>query len=99
MQSTALATVAVSRLIWGDSHDLQHDEADRSHKVICPVLVLWTGNMAKRLGWQIGARLNMLDTWRERARDVRGGPIDCGHFLPEEAPEEVVSALLGFWSQ
>jgi haloacetate dehalogenase len=78
--------------------DLQHDEADRSRKVTCPVLVLWAGNMAKRPGWQIGARLNMLDTWRERATDVRGGPIDCGHFLPEEAPKEVVSALLGFWS-
>ncbi len=79
--------------------DLQHDEADRGRKLTCPVLVLWAGNMAKRPGWQVGVRLNMLDTWRERATDVRGGPIDCGHFLPEEAPDEVTSQLLGFWSR
>jgi len=79
--------------------DLQHDEADRGRKLTCPVLVLWAGNMAKRPGWQVGARLNMLDTWRERATDVRGGPIDCGHFLSEEAPDEVTSQLLGFWSR
>ncbi len=79
--------------------DLKHDEADRGRKLTCPVLVLWAGNMAKRPGWQIGARLNMLDTWYERATDVQGRPIDCGHFLPEEAPEEVTSALLGFWSR
>jgi len=79
--------------------DLQHDEADRGRKLTCPVLVLWAGNMAKRPGWQVGARLNMLDTWRERATDVRGGPIDCGHFLSEEAPDEVTNQLLGFWSR
>jgi len=79
--------------------DLQHDEADRGRKLTCPVLVLWAGNMAKRPGWQVGVRLNMLDTWRERATDVRGGPIDCGHFLPEEAPDEVTNQLLGFWSR
>ena len=79
--------------------DLQHDEADRGRKLTCPVLVLWAGNMAKRPGWQVGVRLNMLDTWRERATDVRGGPIDCGHFLPEEAPNEVTNQLLGFWSR
>ncbi len=79
--------------------DLQHDEADRGRKLTCPVLVLWANNMAKRPGWQVGVRLNMLDTWRERATDVRGGPIDCGHFLPEEAPDEVTSQLLGFWSR
>ena len=79
--------------------DLQHDEADRGRKLTCPVLVLWAGNMAKRPGWQVGARLNMFDTWRERATDVRGGPIDCGHFLPEEAPDEVTNQLLEFWSR
>ena len=79
--------------------DLQHDEADRGRKLTCPVLVLWASNMAKRPGWQVGERLNMLDTWRERATDVRGGPIDCGHFLSEEAPDEVTDQLLGFWSR
>ena len=64
--------------------DLEHDEADRDRKLRCPMLVLWAGNMPKRPGWQTGGRLEMLKTWRERAEDVRGHAIDCGHFLPEE---------------
>ena len=76
--------------------DLVHDEEDRGRKLACPMLVLWGGNMAKRPGWQTGARLDMLTTWRERAQDVRGRSIDCGHFLPEEAPDEVTSEILAF---
>jgi len=76
--------------------DLQHDEVDRSRKLTCPVLVLWGENMAKRPGWQTGSRLDMLDAWRERAEDVRGRAINCGHFLPEEAPTETARELLDF---
>ena len=54
--------------------------------------------MPRRPGWQTGAKLNMLDTWRERAVDVRGREIDCGHFLPEEAPEETTREVLKFLS-
>lgn len=57
------------------------------------------GNMAKRPGWQTGSRRDMLTTWRERARDVRGRPIDCGHFLAEEAPDETVKELLVFLTE
>ncbi len=76
--------------------DLEHDEADRGRKLRCPMLVLWAGNMPKRPGWQTGGRLEMLKTWRERAEDVRGHAIECGHFLPEEAPEETTRELLAF---
>ena len=78
--------------------DLQHDEADRGRKLTCPVLLLWGSNMAKRPGWQTGANLDMLTVWRERAVDVRGKPLDCGHFLPEELPEETTVELLAFLS-
>jgi haloacetate dehalogenase len=78
--------------------DLQHDEADRGRKLACPVLVLWGTNTAKRPGWQTGKRLDILATWRERARDVRGRGLDCGHFVPEERPDELVAELLAFWS-
>ena len=78
--------------------DLVHDEADRGRKIECPMLLLWAGNMPRRPGWQTGAKLNMLDTWRERAIDVRGRKIDCGHFLPEEAPEETTREILSFLS-
>ena len=76
--------------------DLAHDEADRGRKLTCPVLALWGSNMAKRPGWQTGRALDMLSVWRERAEDVRGRPIDCGHFLAEEAPEESASEILAF---
>ena len=76
--------------------DLKHDEGDRGRKLRCPMLVLWAGNMPKRPGWQTGGRLEMLASWRERAKDVRGQAIDCGHFLPEEAPEETTDLLLAF---
>ena len=49
-------------------------------------------------GWQTGAKLSMLETWRERASDVRGFGIDCGHFLAEEKPDAVLAALLEFYS-
>lgn len=76
--------------------DLAHDKADRGRKLTCPVLVLWGGNMAKRPGWQTGGQLDMLQVWQDRAEDVRGRPIDCGHFLAEEAPEETVAEALKF---
>ena len=79
--------------------DLVHDELDRGRKLSCPVMVLWAGNMSKRPGWQTGSRLDMITSWRERANDVRGRAIDCGHFLPEEAPDETVSELLAFLAE
>ena len=76
--------------------DLAHDEADRGGKLICPVLTLWGGNMAKRPGWQTGRGLDMLRVWQERADDVRGCAIDCGHFLAEESPKETSAEILKF---
>lgn len=34
--------------------------------------------------------------WRDYATAPRTQRIDSGHFLPEEAPAEVLSALLAF---
>ena len=76
--------------------DLMHDEADRGRKLTCPVLLLWGSNMVKRPGWQTGASLDMLTVWQDRALDVRGKALDCGHFLPEELPEETTVELLAF---
>ena len=93
---TIRATCADYRAI---ALDLEHDDADRGRKLDCPVLVLWGANMARRPGWQTGTRLNMLDTWRQRAHDVRGKGIDCGHFLPEEQPHETAAELLTFFAE
>ena len=93
---TIRATCADYRAI---ALDLEHDDADRGRRLACPVLVLWGANMARRPGWQTGARLNMLDTWRERAHEVRGKGIDCGHFLPEERPHETAAELMAFFAR
>lgn len=74
------------------SIDLVHDEADLGRTIACPLLVLWGGK-----GF-VARRYDVLATWRERADDVRGWPLPCGHFLPEEAPDETYAALAEFFA-
>lgn len=75
----------------GASIDLEHDEADLATKIACPLLALWgEKGLMDRL-------YDILETWRERASDVRGRGLNCGHFLPEEAPEETLAELLAFF--
>lgn len=71
--------------------DLEHDEADMDKKVTCPLLALWGGK-----GF-VNRHYDVLAAWRERAADVRGQAIDCGHFLPEEKPNETYAALAAFF--
>jgi haloacetate dehalogenase len=76
--------------------DLEHDRADRARKLACPVLVLWGQNTKKRPGWQVGKKINMVDAWRERAAQVAGKGLDCGHFIPEEVPDQLLFELNAF---
>jgi haloacetate dehalogenase len=39
---------------------------------------------------------DVLGTWKEKATDVRGHPVPCGHFIPEEAPERLLADLQAF---
>ncbi len=70
--------------------DLDHDRADRDRKIAAPLLVLWGGRGV------VGATYDVLATWREKAEYVHGRALDCGHFLPEEEPEETLKELLAF---
>lgn len=70
--------------------DLEHDAADADKRVAAPLLALWGGKGT------VGALYDVLETWREKALDVRGRPLDCGHTLQEEAPEATLAALLDF---
>jgi haloacetate dehalogenase len=78
----------------GATIDRDHDRADfaRGHRITCPVLVLWGAGRSGR-----GGR-DWLGTWRDWAADVRGEGLSCGHFLPEEAPDETYAALYAFFS-
>jgi haloacetate dehalogenase len=34
--------------------------------------------------------------WEQWAQSVSGGPLPSGHFIPEEAPDELLASLQGF---
>jgi haloacetate dehalogenase len=72
------------------SIDLEHDGTDLDRKLACPVLVLWAEKGA------MNRLFDVLGTWRERASNVTGRPILCGHFLPEEAPQVVLEEITAF---
>ena len=63
---------------------------DAGQRVRVPVLALWGDG-------GLPGRLRVLDIWAEYADDVSGGPVrDCGHFIPEEQPDGLLTALLPF---
>ena len=73
--------------------DLVHDRESRAEgrRIQCPLLALW-GAKGK-----IGQWYEPLALWRHYADGpVTGGPVNSGHYLAEEAPEEVLAALDGF---
>jgi len=75
--------------------DLEHDRADREagRKIDCPVLLVWARRYLKERGRR------HLDVWRTWAEDVREVPLDCGHFVAEEAAEDCAAALTVFLSE
>jgi haloacetate dehalogenase len=73
-------------------HDLQDRRAGRG--IAC--LVLWSGRGP--LGSWYAERGGPLALWRAWANDVRGGPLDAGHFFPEEMPERTAQELSGFFA-
>jgi haloacetate dehalogenase len=75
----------------GASIDLEHDRADLAARIPCPVLLLWGEQNP------IWERFDMLEVWRERAMEVAGGPLPCGHYLAEEAPDLTAERLRRFF--
>ena len=75
--------------------DFAHDAKDREagRRVACAVLALWG-----RQGFLEG-HYDVLDVWRGWAAEVRGRALECGHYLPEEAPEETYAELRAFFGE
>jgi haloacetate dehalogenase len=69
--------------------DMEHDQTNLK-KIACPLLILWG-----KYGF-VGNRYDLLPTWWSYGSNVRGAAIDCGHFLPEEAPEETYFSIRDF---
>jgi len=74
------------------SIDLEHDRADRAAgvKISCPLQVLWGARAT------MDRSFDVLATWREVALKAQGHALDCGHYIPEERPDEFTDALLDF---
>jgi haloacetate dehalogenase len=66
--------------------DAEDREAGRT--IGCPVLVHW--------GSEEGQMADSLEVWRRWAKWVEGGPLPSGHFIPEEAPDQLLASLRGF---
>jgi haloacetate dehalogenase len=71
--------------------DLEDDASDREQKITCPLLILWGKKGI------IERKYDLLKLWQARAIAARGKAIDCGHFLPEEAPEATYNEIREFF--
>jgi haloacetate dehalogenase len=47
----------------------------------------------------IGSAYDVGSIWRERAPDLRGRALDCGHFIAEERPDATAAELLAFLAE
>ncbi|HKN00269.1 MAG TPA: alpha/beta hydrolase [Candidatus Binataceae bacterium] len=77
----------------GITCDCKFDEADRAagRKIEAPVLALWGARGRPNRG------AGILEVWKRWAADVRGEGLECGHFIPEEAADELAERLISFF--
>ncbi|MES2941442.1 MAG: alpha/beta hydrolase [Pseudomonadota bacterium] len=73
--------------------DAVHDRADikAGHKLAQSLRVLWGEHGA------VGKCFDVMALWRERAADVSGCSLPCGHYIAEEAPELLLGEALNFF--
>lgn len=73
--------------------DRNSDEADMraGRRIGCPTLVLWASHDDLELLYG-----EPLEVWRSWAPDLRGGRIDSGHHMAEEAPDDVAREITSF---
>jgi haloacetate dehalogenase len=74
----------------GASIDLEHDAADLSNKITCPLLTLWAEKGPMNRLYDVVA------VWKEFGTNVSGKTIPAGHFMAEEKPQDVLVELTKF---
>lgn len=76
----------------GASIDLEHERADLAagRKIAGPMLALWGAHGA------VGQCFDPLAEWRRLASRVSGQALECGHYIPEEAPDALLAEVLPF---
>ena len=74
----------------GVSCDIDHDRVDRDagHKISCPTLVIWGEQFLKSRSGDI---LGIWEDWADKVSDL---PLNCGHFVVEEMPDESAMAII-----
>jgi haloacetate dehalogenase len=75
--------------------DLEQDRADDAagHKIKAPLLVLWGAKGT------VGKLWDVLGTWRPKTQAaLEGQALPCGHLIPEEQPEMVISHFRRFFA-
>lgn len=75
--------------------DLVHDRDDiaAGRRLGQPLRVLWGEHGA------VGRCFDVLALWRERAEQLSGQSLPCGHYLAEEAPDALIAQALSYFSQ
>ncbi|MDA7416228.1 alpha/beta hydrolase [Xenophilus arseniciresistens] len=75
--------------------DLVHDREDiaAGRRLTQPLCVLWGEHGA------VGRCFDVPALWRERALQVQGHSLPCGHYIAEEAPEALLRESLPFFLQ
>ncbi|HET9821303.1 MAG TPA: alpha/beta hydrolase [Burkholderiaceae bacterium] len=75
--------------------DLVHDRADRAagRTVDRPLRVLWGAHGV------VARCFDVLRLWREVATEVSGRALDCGHYIAEERPDELLGEIDEFFGE
>jgi haloacetate dehalogenase len=73
--------------------DLSHDREDiaAARKLTQPLRVLWGEHGV------VGRCFDVLALWRERAAQVTGAALPCGHYIAEEAPQLLAGEAFQFF--
>lgn len=72
--------------------DLEHDRADRKagNKLSCPLLVMWGEKGV------VSTCFNPKAEWEKVAKRVEGIGLNCGHYIAEELPDELLLRSIDF---
>jgi haloacetate dehalogenase len=73
--------------------DLEHDRADvaAGRRIAQPLRVLWGVNGV------VGQCFDVVALWQDRALQVTGRTLPCGHYIAEEAPALLLDEALEFF--
>src|SRR3546814_20087791 len=88
-----MSTASCSDYRAGSTIDLEHDAADITTKVTCPLLALWAEHGIMTTLFDIPAE------WRKRCTDVSAATVPGGHFFLDQQPEATARILGDFFER